>query len=128
MLRALDPSRCPVDQAIELLAGKWKPMIVWRLSAGPLRHAELQRAMPQVSQRMLTLHLRELERDGLVERRVFAEVPARVEYSLTEPARALLPALHAFGEWLLAQHSALAPTRRAGPAPAARRARLHLLR
>jgi DNA-binding HxlR family transcriptional regulator len=108
MLRPLDSRRCPVDQALEMLAGKWKPMIVWRLSGGPLRHAELRRMMPQVSQRMLTLHLRELERDGLVERRIYAEVPVRVEYELTEPARALLPMLDGLGEWLLAQHGALA--------------------
>lgn len=111
-----------------MLAGKWKPMIVWRLSNGPLRHAELRRAMPQVSQRMLTLHLRELERDGLVERRVYAEVPARVEYTLTEPARALLPALEDLGAWLLAQHGALKRKRHDVAEPASPRGRLHVLR
>jgi DNA-binding HxlR family transcriptional regulator len=58
------PKRCPVDQALELIGGKWKPMLLWRLSSGPLRHSQLRRVLPQVSQRLLTLHLRELQRDG----------------------------------------------------------------
>ncbi len=127
MLRPLDPLRCPVDQGLELIAGKWKPMVIWRLAGGPLRHSELHRVMQQVSQRMLTLHLRELERDGLVRRRVFAEVPARVEYELTAPARALLPLLHGLGQWLLAQHDAL-DSRRHAVGEAAPSAQVHRLR
>ena len=66
MLRPHDPQRCPADQALLLIGGKWKPMLLWRLSRGAMRHSQLLRALPGVSQRMLTLHLRELERDGLL--------------------------------------------------------------
>jgi DNA-binding HxlR family transcriptional regulator len=107
MLRAHDPRRCPVDQALELIAGKWKPMLLWRLSAGRLRHSQLLRALPGVSQRMLTLHLRELERDGLLTREVFAQIPLRVEYALTPAARRMLPLLEAFGAWWLDAHAKL---------------------
>jgi len=96
--------RCPAGLAIDLVGGKWKPLILWRLSAGTLRFAQLQRAMPEVTQRMLTLQLRELERDGLVRRDVFAEVPPRVEYSLTDAVDELLPILQALGEWALRHH------------------------
>jgi DNA-binding HxlR family transcriptional regulator len=107
MLKPIDPQRCPVDQALELIAGKWKPLILWRLTGGTFRFSQLQRAIPAVTQRMLTLQLRELERDGLVVRTVHAEVPPRVEYSLTPPARALMPSLATLGEWLLSFHAQL---------------------
>lgn len=112
MLRAHDPQRCPADQALELIGGKWKPMLLWRLSRGPLRHSQLRRALPGVSQRMLTLHLREMERDGLLTRTVLSQVPSHVEYALTPAARRLLPLLEAFGAWWLEAHAQLraAPT------------------
>jgi DNA-binding HxlR family transcriptional regulator len=106
MLRPHDPQRCPADQALELIGGKWKPMLLWRLSSSPLRHSQLRRALPGVSQRMLTLHLREMERDSLITRRVFAEVP-HVEYALTPAARRMLPLLEAFGAWWLEAHAQL---------------------
>jgi len=118
MLRSIDPHRCPVDQALEVLSGKWKPLILWRLHAGTLRFGELQRAVPGVTQRMLTLQLRELERDGLVERTVYAEVPPRVEYALTAPARKLMPVMEGMGEWLLKQHDALRDAAAGGRAAA----------
>jgi DNA-binding HxlR family transcriptional regulator len=105
MLTPHDPHRCPVDQALEMVCGKWKTLILWRLGTGRLRHTELRRAMPGVTQRMLTLHLRELERDGLVRRIVFAELPPRVEYNLTPAARGLLPLLEGFGRWWLNAHA-----------------------
>lgn len=107
MLKPLDPNRCAVDQALEVLSGKWKPRILWRLQAATLRFSELQRAIPPVTQRMLTLQLRELERDGLVVRKVYAEVPPKVEYSLTAPARKLAPHMQAVGQWLLEHHAEL---------------------
>jgi DNA-binding HxlR family transcriptional regulator len=107
MLRSLDANRCPVEQALEVVGGKWKPLILWRLASGTLRFGQLQRSMPGVTQRMLTLQLRELERDGLLQRTVHAEVPPRVEYTLTEPARGLLPVMQAMGQWLLTHHSEL---------------------
>src|SRR5262245_40506504 len=104
MLKPFDRTRCPVDQALDLVGGKWKPLILWRLASGTLRFGQLQRALPGVTQRMLTLQLRELERDGLVTRTVYAEVPPRVEYALTEPARGLLPVMESMGQWLLDHH------------------------
>ena len=83
----IDPKRCPVDQAIELLGGKWKPLILWRLNPGTLRFGQLQKALPDVTQRTLTLQLRELESEGLVERTVYPEVPPKVEYALTSLGR-----------------------------------------
>lgn len=96
----IDANRCPVDQAIELVGGKWKPLILWRLSGGTLRFGQLQRALPQVTQRMLTLQLRELERAGLVARTVYPEVPPKVEYALTGLGRTVMPVLEALGQWL----------------------------
>jgi DNA-binding HxlR family transcriptional regulator len=105
MLKPHDPRRCPVDQALEMVSGKWKTTILWRLSAGRLRHSELGRALPGVTQRMLTLHLRELEHDGLVRRSVFPELPPRVEYNLTTLARGMIPLLEGFGSWWLGAHA-----------------------
>jgi DNA-binding HxlR family transcriptional regulator len=105
MLKPHDPRRCPVDQALQMVSGKWKTMILWRLSAGRLRHSELRRALPDVTQRMLTSHLRELENDGLVRRMVFAELPPRVEYNLTTLAHGLIPVIEGFGSWWLKAHA-----------------------
>lgn len=99
--------RCSVDVAIELIGGKWKPLILYRLSQGTLRFGQLQRAIPAVTQRMLTLQLRELERDGLVRRKVYPEVPPKVEYSLTPPAVQLAPILGMLGEWFREQAAEL---------------------
>lgn len=117
MLKPLDPQRCPVDQALEVIAGKWKPLILWRLAGGALRYAALQRAMPGVTQRMLTLQLRELQRDGMITRTVHAEVPVRVEYALTEPAQALMPVMATMGRWWTEQHAGLRANA-STPAPA----------
>jgi DNA-binding HxlR family transcriptional regulator len=101
-------ARCPVDVAIDLIGGKWKPMILYRIGAGTLRFGQLQRAIPEVTQRMLTLQLRELERDGLLTRKVFAEVPPKVEYTLTRAAIEILPVLEALGQWVVDNRQALA--------------------
>ena len=92
--------RCPVDFTVKMIGGKWKPLILRLLGDGTLRFGQLQRAIPQVTQRMLTLQLRELERDGLLTRVVFPEVPPRVEYTLKPPALQLLPILAALGDWM----------------------------
>lgn len=100
-------NRCPVEMALEVVGGKWKPLILYRLSHGTHRFGQLQRSIPDVSQRMLTLHLRELERDGVVHRLVYPQVPAKVEYSLTEPAKHLVPILEELGSWLREHGAAL---------------------
>ena len=80
-------------KALTLIAGKWKLEILWRLYHRTHRFGELMKAIPGVTQHMLTRQLRELETDGLVTRRVFAEVPPRVEYSMTEATKALEPTI-----------------------------------
>jgi DNA-binding HxlR family transcriptional regulator len=98
-------ARCPVDFTLKMIGGKWKPLILRLLGDGTLRFGQLQRAIPQVTQRMLTLQLRELERDGLLTRTVFPEVPPRVEYTLKPPALQLLPILAALGDWMKANQA-----------------------
>lgn len=87
------------DATLRMLTGKWKGGILYRLSQRTHRFGELKRAIPGITQHMLTVQLRELEADGLVERTVFAEVPPRVEYALTDAARALRPVFEALLRW-----------------------------
>ncbi|WUS95379.1 helix-turn-helix transcriptional regulator [Streptomyces sp. NBC_00708] len=94
------PYICGIDAALDVVSGKWKGLILWELEArGVRRFAELRRGLPGVSEKMLTQHLREMEADGLVHREVYAEVPPRVEYSLTGQGRALNEALGPLGVW-----------------------------
>jgi DNA-binding HxlR family transcriptional regulator len=90
---------CPVEATLDVIGGRWKGVILYHLLRGTLRFNALRRELPNVTQRMLTLQLRELERDGLVRRTVYAEVPPKVEYDLTEHGRSLEPLLHAMREW-----------------------------
>jgi DNA-binding HxlR family transcriptional regulator len=90
---------CPVEATVDVAAGKWKPIIIFHLLGGTRRFGELRRLTGSVTQRSLTLQLRELEEDGIVRREVFAEVPPRVEYSLTEFGRTLAPVLRAMKKW-----------------------------
>lgn len=90
---------CPVSASLELMSGKGKGLILFHLLQETLRFNELQRRIPGISQRMLTKQLRELERDKLVHREVYAEVPPRVEYSLTESGKTLEPVLMQLLDW-----------------------------
>jgi DNA-binding HxlR family transcriptional regulator len=92
-------SSCPVENALKLISGKWKPVILFQLSKGTHRFGELERSISGITQRILILQLRELERDGMIKRKVYTEVPPKVEYSLTEAATNIGPILAAFGEW-----------------------------
>ncbi|MGH8027010.1 MAG: winged helix-turn-helix transcriptional regulator [Pseudoxanthomonas sp.] len=86
-------------RAFALLSGKWKLEIMWLLNQRTHRFGELRKAIPGITQHMLTAQLRELEEDGLVTRTVFAEVPPRVEYEITAKARGLGPAMEALTAW-----------------------------
>ncbi|CAB3767029.1 winged helix-turn-helix transcriptional regulator [Paraburkholderia humisilvae] len=94
---------CSVEEAMRLLGGRWRLLVVSYLLDGPKRFNDLRRDIPGISQRMLTLDLRSLEQVGLVQRTVFAEVPVKVEYQLTEDGQRLRPIVEImrdFGLWL----------------------------
>ena len=89
-----------VEGAFRILEGRWKMVITFQLFArGTLRFSELERAIPAVSQKMLIQQLRELERDGVIRRTIYPQVPPKVEYDLTEWGKAMCPALDALLEW-----------------------------
>jgi DNA-binding HxlR family transcriptional regulator len=95
----IDCFECPIMAAIAMISDKWKVLIIYRLCDGTMRFNELMRSLQGITQRVLTNQLRELEADGLVSRKVYAEVPPRVEYSLTKVGRTLLPVLEKLEEW-----------------------------
>ena len=91
---------CAMEMAIGLIGGKWKGLILWQLAEKKvLRFGELRRIFPGLTQKMLTQQLRELERDGIVHREVYHQVPPKVEYSLTEIGQSLFPVLKKLNEW-----------------------------
>ena len=99
-------SGCYVEEAMTVLGGRWRMLIISFLIEGPMRFNELRRAIPNISQRMLTLELRFLEEEGFINREVFAEVPVKVEYSLTEDGKklnGLVETLKEVGTWLKAR-------------------------
>jgi DNA-binding HxlR family transcriptional regulator len=98
---------CGVQTTLSVIEGHWKLPILFRLLDGTRRFGELRRYLPAATQRMLTLHLRELERDGLIHREVYREVPPKVEYSLTEMGRSLEPLLRLMSQWGHANRAAL---------------------
>jgi DNA-binding HxlR family transcriptional regulator len=91
--------KCPVAATVDVIGGKWKPIIIHYLLEGTRRFGELRRLMPEVTQQMLTLQLRELERDGVVHREVYRQVPPKTEYSLTPLGRSLEPVMRLMLEW-----------------------------
>jgi DNA-binding HxlR family transcriptional regulator len=91
--------RCAVEATLDFIGGKWKGVIIYHLVGGTKRFSQLRRLIPDVTQRMLTLHLRELERDGIVHREIYAEVPSRVDYRLTPFGETLLPVLRMIEAW-----------------------------
>lgn len=90
---------CGLDAAIDLMGGKWKALILWALHFDTLRFGELRRELPGISERVLSLQLKEMRADGLVHREMYPEVPPKVEYSLTEFGHSLTEALTPLGEW-----------------------------
>lgn len=90
---------CPVEATLSLIGGKWKGVVLYHLMTETMRFNELRRLMPGITQRMLTKQLRELEADQLITRKVYAEVPPKVEYSVTDYGKTLAPIIFALREW-----------------------------
>lgn len=90
---------CPILSTIAMISDKWKVIIIYKLKGGTLRFNELMRALQGVTQKVLTSQLRQLEEDGLVSRKIYAEVPPRVEYSLTPLGESLTPVLEQLEQW-----------------------------
>ena len=90
---------CPVETTLEMIGGKYKALILWHLSNGKLRFSELKKTISNATPKMLTQQLRELENDELIHREVFPVIPPKVEYSLTETGKSLIPVLIAMRDW-----------------------------
>ncbi|WP_252401151.1 winged helix-turn-helix transcriptional regulator [Bacillus subtilis] len=90
---------CPVETTLDIIGGKWKGILLYHLIDGKKRFNEFRKLYPKITQRMLTLQLRELERDGVIHREVYKQVPPKVEYSLTEFGRTLEPVILHMKDW-----------------------------
>ena len=90
---------CSILGAIDIISGKWKPVIIWMLLSGPRRFGELHKAVQGIALKVLSRHLKELEADGIINRKVYAEVPPKVEYTLTEKGRSLNDVMQLLAEW-----------------------------
>jgi DNA-binding HxlR family transcriptional regulator len=89
----------PIELSLNIIGGKWKMPIIWRLREGALRYGELRKSLPKVTHKMLTQQLRELESDEIILRKVYQEVPPKVEYNLTLLGKSVLPVIELLDEW-----------------------------
>ncbi|WP_411344508.1 winged helix-turn-helix transcriptional regulator [Paenibacillus sp. WLX1005] len=89
---------CPVEATLSVMGGKWKVIILWCLAAGTKRFNELERSIAQITRKMLTEQLRELERDNLIVRTVYPEIPPKVEYALSEYGQTCIPVLEVMAQ------------------------------
>ena len=89
----------PVELSLDVIGGKYKMPILWRLKDKPWRYGELKKGIGKVTHKMLTVQLRELEEDGLIHREVFAQIPPKVEYSLTEEGKTVIPIIDTLRKW-----------------------------
>ncbi len=92
-------SECPVTYTMSMIGGKWKPIILYLISKGANRFGILHRGIDGISKQMLTKQLREMEDDGILNRKIFAEIPPRVEYSISEKGKSLFPVIEAMRFW-----------------------------
>lgn len=97
--RAITEKICPLEIAVNTISGKWKIPIVWQLNEGKKRPSEFLRGIPEVDRRVLNQQLKEMETDGLITKKVFNQLPPKVEYSLTELGEKLIDVLWALNEW-----------------------------
>jgi DNA-binding HxlR family transcriptional regulator len=91
--------KCPAEMTLDIIGGRWKVLILWQLFQGERRFSELFRALGGITQKMLTQQLRELEKDGIVHRQVYPQIPPKVEYSVTPLGASLRPIVDAMCEW-----------------------------
>lgn len=94
-----DVYHCAMDVTMNFIGGKWKTVVLWYLRNKTLRFGELKKQIPDITEKMLSLQLKSLEEDGIIKREVFAEIPLRVEYSMTEFGKSLIPILEAIAKW-----------------------------
>lgn len=95
----METNYCPVSATLDLIGGKYKALILWHLADGKLRFSQLNKLIPNATAKMLTQQLREMESQGLLHREVYPVVPPKVEYSLTDLGRSLMPVLIAMRDW-----------------------------
>ncbi|WP_026621706.1 DNA-binding HxlR family transcriptional regulator [Ensifer sp. WSM1721] len=107
----MDIDNCPVRDVMDNIGGKWHSLMILSLAAGPLRFSQLRRLIPDISQRMLTQTLRDLQRDGYLSRTVYPTQPPSVEYGLTDLGRSFLAILKPFVDWSLENHEAIRKAR-----------------
>lgn len=107
----LDPARCPVRDVLDRIGDKWTTLMLMALAGGPRRFSELGRAVPDISKRMLTQTLRDLERDGFITRHVFPTKPPSVEYRMADLGRSMLTPLAALVDWAEAHHAVIREAR-----------------
>jgi DNA-binding HxlR family transcriptional regulator len=93
------PTHCPAEVTLQVIGGRWKVLLLYHLFSGVKRFSELQRDVPGITQKMLTQQLREMERDGIVQRTVYPQVPPKVEYRLTPHGETLKPVVNAMCKW-----------------------------
>ncbi len=98
--------QCSMELTLDLIGGKWKSLILWYLGDNTLRFSELKRIIPQITPKMLTQQLRELEESGLVSRFIYTQIPPKVEYSLTPAGKSLIPILATMCQWGLSYANA----------------------
>lgn len=90
---------CPVDLTLSVVGGRWKGLVMWNLRHGPVRFGEMKRILVAINDKMLTQVLRDLEKAGVIDRKVYDVVPPKVEYSLTEMGEKLLPIMQLMSDW-----------------------------
>ena len=90
---------CPVEATLDIIGGKWKGIVLFHLMQGTKRFNELRRLVPEITQRMLTLQLRQLEKDGLIKRKIYKQIPPKVEYFLSNLGQTLTPILQQLERW-----------------------------
>jgi DNA-binding HxlR family transcriptional regulator len=90
---------CPVEATLDLIGGKWKGVVLFHLMQGTKRFNELRRLVPDITQRMLTLQLRQLEKDALLKRKIYNQIPPKVEYTLSSLGETLIPILQQLEQW-----------------------------